>query len=368
MPTLEKHQKICFIALKAYPLFNSKIKSTFGGAEVQLSLLAREFAKHKDKDIHFMVADYGQDQVEKYNNVTIWKIFNFHDNVLKQMVIFFKVSRQISADVYIQRGLAARSSLIALYCRLKRKKFIYMVAHDSEADKTHEAYQNFLRRILVYLNFRLANKIIVQNLYQKNNLSFQSIILNSSFDIRNNLLMKREHILWVGRSEDWKRPEIFLELAKKFFKEKFIMICPPATHNSKLSFKIKENAKHIPNLIFVEFVPFNKIDNYFRKAKILVNTSIQEGFPNTFLQSAKNKTPILSLSVNPNGFLDKHECGFCCNGDLFLLTKRLKELLQNKKLYGKMSKNVNKYARENHDIKINVQKFLAIIEKLETGH
>jgi glycosyltransferase involved in cell wall biosynthesis len=363
MPTLKKHQKICFIALKAYPLFNFEIKSTFGGAEVQLSLLAREFAKHKDKDIHFIVADYGQDQVEKYDNVTIWKVFNFHDNVLKQMAIFFKVFRQINADVYIQRGLAAQSSLIALYCKLKRKKFIYMVAHDNEVDKTHEAYKSFFGRILVYLNFRLANKIIVQNSYQKDNLSFQSIVLSSSFDMRNDLPIKREYILWVGRSEEWKRPEIFLELAKKFLGEKFVMICPPATHDPKLSLKIKENAKHIPNLIFVEFVPFNKINNYFQKEKILVNTSIQEGFPNTFLQSAKNKTPILSLSVNPNGFLDKYECGFCCNDNFFLLTKRLKELLQNKTLYKKMGENANKYAKENHDIKINAQKFLEIIER-----
>jgi len=123
--------KICFIAPKAYQLFNSKIKSTFGGAEVQLSILAKEIAKDKKFDVNFMVADFGQEKVELCDNVKVWKSINFKDNIFKQIYNFFKVFRKINADIYIQRTLTPQSGAISLYCMLKRKKFIYMVAHDN---------------------------------------------------------------------------------------------------------------------------------------------------------------------------------------------------------------------------------------------
>ena len=113
-------KKICFIGLKAYQLFNPKIKSTFGGAEVQLSLLAKEFAKNKNLNIHFMVADYGQKDIETYGGVKVWKSLNFKDKTLKQIKDFFRIFKKINADIYIQRTLSPYSGIIALYCKLTK--------------------------------------------------------------------------------------------------------------------------------------------------------------------------------------------------------------------------------------------------------
>ena len=40
--------KVCFIAPKAYSLFNPSANAAFGGAEVQISLLSKEMAKNKE--------------------------------------------------------------------------------------------------------------------------------------------------------------------------------------------------------------------------------------------------------------------------------------------------------------------------------
>jgi glycosyltransferase involved in cell wall biosynthesis len=95
---------------------------------------------------------------------------------------------------------------------------------------------------------------------------------------------------------------------------------------------------------------------------LYISTSKQEGFQNTLIQSAKNKTPILSLNVNPNKFITKYNCGFYCKDDFELLNQKLKELLDNQELYNKMSNNAYKYAKDNHNIRMNSKKFLEIIK------
>ena len=52
-----------------------------------------------------------------------------------------KICSKINADIYIHRAFSPFSGVIALYCRLTEKKFVYMIASDRETDKTHEKYK-----------------------------------------------------------------------------------------------------------------------------------------------------------------------------------------------------------------------------------
>ena len=72
--------KICFISMKSYQLFDKLVDSTFGGAEVQISLLAKEMAK-QGNDVHLIVADFGQKSIQQIENITIWKSFKLSDNL-----------------------------------------------------------------------------------------------------------------------------------------------------------------------------------------------------------------------------------------------------------------------------------------------
>ncbi len=369
MKEVNKSTKICFVSLKAYPLFNPEIKSTFGGAEVQLTLLSKELAKKKELDIYFIVADYGQEEKETYDGVKVWKGLNFKDNKLKQVLDFFKIFNKVNADVYVQRTLTVESGLIALYCKLRKKKFVYMVAHDSEADGTHRLYGSKLKGYIASLVFKYAGIVFVQNEYQNSNLrnnigGSRLITLSSSWlSSHNETEISKDIILWVGRSESWKRPEIFINLAQRFPKEYFVMICPEATDSPDYFIEIKKKADRIKNLKFIDFVPFDKIDNYFKKAKIYVITSEKEGFANSLIQATREGTPILSLKVNPNNFIDKHECGFVCNDSQEVLEKKCERLLRDKNLYDRLSVNAKEYFVKTHDITVNANKFLKYINE-----
>ena len=358
--------KICFISLKSYPIFNKNINSIFGGAEVQLYLLSKEFSKYKGVDVNVIVADYGQKDIEIYKDIKLYKSNNFKKNHINQFLNFFKVFNKIKAEVYIQRTLTPVSGLIALYCKIINKYFIYMVAHDSEVDGNYRKKHGFFKNWIAKLTFNFADMIIVQNNTQKNYLTYRgrpSNILKSSSTFTNNSKYNQKYILWVGRSEKWKNPEMFIKLAEMNPKNKFIMICSTAIKQEKYHLKIKNQASKIMNLQFIDFVPYAKIDTYFRDAKHFINTSEQEGFPNTFIQAAKNKTPIISLNVNPDDMLNKYNCGFYCKNKFSNMNIYLNELLLNQKLYNKMSLNAYKYAKEKHNIKKNAKQFYNLIKE-----
>jgi glycosyltransferase involved in cell wall biosynthesis len=173
---------------------------------------------------------------------------------------------------------------------------------------------------------------------------------------------ERKHILWVSRCIKIKRPEIFLSLAKNFPNEKFIMICPKS--DIELWNKISQETNKYRNLKFIESVPYKEIGKYFKEAKIFVNTSTHEGYPNTFLQAAETNTPILSLSVNPDKLLDKYKIGLDCKNNYNLMEETLNRLLKDRSLYNRLSQNSEIYLKKEHNKDINFNKLLKILDNI----
>jgi glycosyltransferase involved in cell wall biosynthesis len=361
--------KICFIALKAYPIFKPKIKSTFGGAEVQLYLLSKELAKNKELDIHFMVADYGQKNTEVFSKVKVWKALNFKNNKIKQTIDFFKIFNMVNADTYVQRTLTVQSGLIALYCKLRRKRFIYMVAHDSETDGTHEIFKKPFNRFLANLVYKFSYKIIVQNNIEKKDLakygySDRVYILKKGLPYSKKKLFKTKKYdgVWVGRCEKWKRPLLFLKFVKKNEANQFLMVCSRATDKEPYFHKVKSIAQEIPNLEFLDFVKNEEIHQKFAESKIFFLTSEGEGdWPMTVLEAAINKIPIISYTLNNDYLINKYNGGVLCHGNFHFMDKIFNEFMRNPKKITEAGLNAYNYVREEHDLRKNAIKFLNII-------
>jgi len=143
--------------------------------------------------------------------------------------------------------------------------------------------------------------------------------------------------------------------------EPFVMICQPATGDTQYD-GLKAEAAGIDNLTFLERVPFHEIDSYFEQAKVLVNTSDSEGFPNTFIQACKASTAILTYTVNPDGFLDEKKCGICCGKDMSILTEHLRQLLANNS-FRKLGQHGKYYAYQSHDIKRIINEYKVILKR-----
>ncbi len=369
-----KKVRLCIISHFGYPLYNKKCIETDigGGAGVQLYLLSKEFAKKNTFNVNIITGNHKihKNRIEVYQNIKIFKVLPLKRtflNVLKFVIIFFLTLIKIKPDIVIQRTASPSTGLCAFYCKLFRKKFIYSISNKPEVNG--EAEKGVLGKFYKY-GLNNATIIIAQNndqIFELEKFKKRKIrnikLIKSGYNIIKKDNIEKKNILWVSRAIEWKRAEIFLKLAQKMPNKDFIIICNKA--NNKIYWKtISDNAFKIHNLKFMSFIPFHKIDRYFQEAKIFINTSIYEGFPNTFIQAFKNKTPVISLNVNPDEILTKNKIGIFCHDDLKKMEFSINQFFENQELYDSYSKNAFSYVKNNHDIKHISKKWLLLCEKI----
>ena len=356
--------KVCFIAPKAYPLFNQRVEGVFGGAEVDLYYLATELALDKQFRVSFIVADYGQAATETVENVMIIKSLNFRKNALTGVRHIWRAMKRADADIYLIKTASLGVPLVSRFCRRYERAFIYRTASMLESNGAYLKKHFFLGRVFVS-SLRRAEIVFTQNHTDRNNLQrtvgVSSVVIPNGHRLPELFGTRHEFLLWVGRSEKVKGPDRFIKLAREFADEKFVMICQRATGDDSYD-SLCRQAKEVDNLEFHQRVQFNEIDGYFQRAKILVNTSDSEGFPNTFIQACKWATTIVSLSVNPDGFLNKYSCGISCDGRFTRMREAVKHLLAEDS-YLESGRNGRKYVEDHHDIKKIIEQYKTIFAR-----
>ena len=361
-----KKIKVAFVCTKAYPLFNPKCEATFGGSEVQIAFLSKELAKDKNYDVYLLTGDFGQENKEEYSKVKVHKTYSLKKSVFNYLKAPFKLYfklKKVNPDVIIQRAHGPETGICTFYSKLNKKKFIYSIAHDK--DVTGLNSKGIFGKIFDY-GIKNADFYIAQSHFQEKKLrkylnkNINSQVIKSGYKISEKNSKNKKYVLWVGRYIDWKRPELYLELAQKIPKEKFLLIMPKGSDLKKWK-EIVDKTKKMKNIKFIEKVPFHKIQTYFDKAKLFINTSVYEGFPNTFIQSCLGQTPIISLNVNPDNVLTKNKLGLNSEDNFDKLVNNTKQILENKELHKKFSKNTLKYAKKEHDITKIIEKWKKII-------
>jgi len=366
--------KVCFISTYSYPLFNKKSKILHGGAEVQMYFISTQLAKDKNFDVSFIVGDFGQKDMEVWEDVKVFKspvkikiktIFSR----IKWISEFIKFLKEIDVDIYFTTAANNTIGPTSLFCKIYNKKHIHRVASLMDVDKSFIKKSNWFVGRLYRYGLTHADSVFVHNETQKNillkNHKKDSQVIRHSYFLKSMPKKKGDYVLWVGRYDYMKKPELFLELAKKFPKNKFVIICNYNPFWPKESEEIRKKALKQKNVEYIERVPFEEIQKkYYDKAKVFVNTSDFEGYPNSFAQAGLGATPILSLNVSPENYLDKYKCGYFGKGSMKIMENKLRKLLTNKKDWKMRSKNIFKYVKENNNIEINVAKIKKEIESL----
>ena len=74
-----------------------------------------------------------------------------------------------------------------------------------------------------------------------------------------------------------------------------------------------KEAEKLPNVTFLGTVPPVEMERCFQKTKLFLNTSIREGFSNTFLQAWINGVLVVSLNIDPDKIIEKNRLGYVVN-------------------------------------------------------
>lgn len=373
--------KVCFVLPGTYQLFNRVSFMAHGGAELNMYYLSKMFAKSDRFEVSFITEDQNQKHIENYDNVKViklaglkWGASMITNNPIKKLLckvqVEFSAAREMlfsDYDVVITTTANIMIARLVFWGKLfTKKKIIFRLANDTDADPHYFASTSGskLKDKLYWWGVTHADELIFQTKQQMSIFNRtedkKGTIIGNGFYIQNpERKYEKKDILWVSRADDVKRPHLLLEMAKQLPNEHFVMIMPG---NNELSHKIQNDLADIPNIEFIEYVPFEEIMEFYHNAKLFVNTATFEGFPNTFIQSAMAETPILSFCINPDGILDEYNMGYVCQESVDKAVEFVRDFDENKRL--QMGKNAFEYVKSKHDINNTRIEYEKLIQKL----
>jgi glycosyltransferase involved in cell wall biosynthesis len=299
--------RICFVAPNVYPVL-AGVGNIVGGAEVQQAILARGLAE-RGHVVSLLCFDFGQEERCSVDGVRICKLDMHGPRIVILRYLYPRLTsvwqgmRQAGADIYYQRCAGAYTGIVAAYCRRYGRRFVFACASDNDL---LQGRRNILkswrdRQLFVY-GLRRADAVVVQTLSQQRAYfdwqQRQAVLIPSSYAPSLRSMAEKEGVvLWVGVLRRQKQPELFLELARRLPGHRFRMIGGPCLTGRENDFyrEIEAAARQLPNLDFLGFVPYREVEGHFNAARVFVNTSSFEGFPNTFLQAWAHAMPTLSF-------------------------------------------------------------------------
>jgi glycosyltransferase involved in cell wall biosynthesis len=270
------------------------------------------------------------------------------------------IYKEINADIYCVFGADSLAAEVAAYCRHAGKKLILFVVSEvnlsqdyTPDSKAIDYYHNPAH--LCHYAIMQADLIITQTTTQAHLLQSRfgkgSITIYNSIDLTPEVqnptpYQDRKIALWVGKSDNIKRPQILLQLAAEFPDVEFVLVMNRA--EQQVYGQVLRSKK--PNVTVHEHVPFHEIERIFANSFVLINTSICEGFPNAFLQAGKYGVPILSFVVDPDSFIETYECGVVAHGDFDGLVEGMRLIQADQQGPQRFSRNIKQYVAANHSL------------------
>ena len=360
-PDPARKPRICFVAPTTWPVLSasSDIK-VVGGAEVQQSMIAPALAK-RGFDVSMVCYDYGQPDRTELKGVTIYNMHKPDEGIPvvrylhPRLTSLWRALTRADADVYYQRTAAAYTGFVSMFCRRHGRKSIYAGASDVDFIPGKQEIRYKRDRMIFEYGLKRVDKIITQNPQQHQellqNYGREGTLIPSCYAPPAGAKHDRAgYVLWVASIRPSKRAELALEIARRLPGYRFVMIGgPDADRRSQEYFaSLKEAARALPNVEIRGFVPFAEAEQAFNGARVFLNTSEYEGFPNTFLQAWSRGIP--SVGFIDTGSRRDGEPVYDSARDVGEATWKLERLMRDDIQWQLMSHRVQGHFRDTHSV------------------
>jgi len=161
-----------------------------------------------------------------------------------------------------------------------------------------------------------------------------------------------------------KRPDLVIDLSQALPDVSFQMIGGPMPGYSDYYTQMSNRAARLSNLTFRGPVPYHAVSGEFGRARIFVNTSEIEGFPNTYLQAWIHGTPVVSF-FDPDGVINREGLGKAVSTNDEMAAAVL-EIVGNPNLWRQMSARCLAYMTRDHGEDEVIAPYIAAIESVAT--
>jgi len=301
---------VCFVAPTAWPVMSGDDSiAMVGGAEVQQRVIATALAARGYR-VSMITLDHDQPEGAVRDGVSIHKAYRPDEGipvvrfVWPRMTKLWEALKRVDADVYYQRTSAVSTAVTAAFCRRHGRYSIYAGASDVDFVPGEQEIAYVRDRKLYEWGLKRMDRVFVQNEVQLESLrghyGIDGILIPNCYSppAGERAGRRGDCVLWVATVRPAKRPELFLEIARRMPQHRFVMVggADPLVRGGEEYFQsVREQAAAVPNVEFLGFQPFAQAERWFDRARVLVNTSLYEGFPNTFLQAWSRGVPTVAF-------------------------------------------------------------------------
>ncbi len=369
---------ICFVGLENLPVLAPEFEQHgIGGAQVQQTLLARALVR-RGFPVSMVVGDYGQEDGASWSGVRVYKAYRAREGIPVVRFVYPRWTKlwgalqRAAADIYYLSCAGGQVGQVAMWAARNGRRMIFRIASDTDCEPDRVLISFWRDRKLYEYGLRRAAAILAQSVKQQTLMhrgyGLDSSVASSLVDVPERQLGLAERdisLLWVSNIRQLKRPEAFLELAGRLNPFTATMIGGAQPGEQGFFEDIRARAAHVGNLSFRGRLPYRATNEVFERARLFVNTSEIEGFPNTFLQAWVRGVPVISF-LDPDDVIRREGLG-CAVTSVDEMASAVRRLLTDSQAWLEMSARCRAYMARRYGEGETLAPYLAAINRVASG-
>ena len=358
----------CFISMEAYATLCPGVAAEAGGAGFQLVQIA-QVLRDRGHPVSFVVGDYGQPFHKQLQGFDIWRANQVaHDRSYQRALLnlgrLWRAMRAAKADVYVLRSTRFLNGQCWLFSRALGARYGFMVANRSNCLADDREGVPGILNTLHAKALAGADLVTAQTMDQQ-------VLIRREFGVDPPVVPNgittgeavpgaedREFdVLWVGSLKPVKQPHVLAELASRMPHRSFAVV-GGAGEDQAYHQQVVEQLTSLPNVTVAGFVPPDEVGSWYARSRLFLNTSLHEGYPNTFLYSWTRGTPVCSLLVDPDGEVAGQGLGLV-DEDMDQLVMGMENLLVDEDAWSQCSRRCCQWVAQAHGVETTANRFLA---------
>ena len=374
---MSKKKKIFCLIL---PHFFMEIK---GGSELQAYYIARELIQ-RGWEVHYI-----REHNDRPGKKLIIDGILLHALPVREIPLIFmntfhlkQIMRKVRADVWYCRATTNYIAPVAWTAKKIGGQVIWACSSDIQVSKklfrrivknplkkTVHTILKLANRFLFSISLKYTDHIILQSNIQNkmlgSNYNRNGVVIPNAHPVSGCSDKKREKIiLWIGRLHEFKHPEMFIDIAKRFKSQnyRFIMAGRPMYNRIITLKEIFDAVENLPDFDYLGEIDSGKIHDLMQKSMLLVSTSDHEGFSNTFIEAWLRGVPVVSLNVDPDNYIKNFNLGRVSK-NTEQMCRDIHILMTDASLWKAVSENCRKVSKQHFNIKTHVDKLEETINK-----
>lgn len=313
--------RLCFVGYDNLSVLAREYNHLYAGGEpVQQTLLALAFAR-RGYPVSMVIADHGQPDGAQWQGVRTYKAFGPNDGVRGVRFIhprwtgLWAALKRADADVYYTSCAGVQVGQMALFCRQYGRKLIFRSASDADCTTDLPLLKYWRDKQLYTFGLKRADQVLTQSNKQqalmREHFGVDSSVANMLVDFGTvrSFAERDIDLLWVSNLRRLKHPELFLDLSHTLPGLHAHMVGGPMSAERALYDEMQQRAAGMPQMHFHGRVAYHDSHLFYERARVFINTSDTEGFPNTYLQAWSRGVPVISF-FDPDRIIEREGLGY----------------------------------------------------------